>query len=535
MLVAALGFWVSYSAPYSPSSDELVYLTGTLQAKEGNLPDAYMLKGMDFGPYLYPQVMSAWYESFGYWAFKSLYLVTLIIATGLAAYAMYRLLGLQWVPALLLSVVALMPRFSSGQEIFGVLTFKEAIGRAGALPLFFIGTGFLIKRLKEGKSLWPIFGIFGLLLFLHPVTVMLFAFISLVAVAITRAFQRTSLWSIVRETFVSGITFILAGSYLFIEVFQRLGNGVADKGVSTVLYVQAIMFRNAWEFPIEALLWFRHIAIVSAFFIVALIIFYTLPALRSLRERYVLSHGRDLLVWGVATALGSLIITILFPGLNLYFMAHADAPYIFQQWSRISKFYYLGLFVALIPMVYALWQGYLESQGRYKKVLVALLFIAGILSSSFGFEVAQFAIGYKNFEKAYIPQTLSRIPDDTTPAEYREACNALTELGATSTTLMISSDFAFRYYCRAHLYVTNEEGGAYQQLLRSDVVNWYTKLLAQRAALGRGDPQKILDFAKSIGADFVIVPRVAKYAFLEILAGHKIVMTTKHIIVKVAK
>lgn len=534
-LVALIGLTVSYAAPYVASGDEVVYLTGALQVRDGNLPDAYMLQGYNDGPYLYPKVMSRWYESLGYYTFKSLYLAILIIATGLAAYAMFRLIGLAWVPSLLLAVVALMPRFASGQEIFGVLTFKEAIGRAGALPLFFLGTGFLIKRLKERKSLWPLFGIFGLALFLHPVTVILFAFISLIAVAAVRVSERVSLWKIFSEVVISGFTFIIAGAYFFIEVLTRLSHGVASEGVNATQYVQAIVFRNAWEFPAGVVQWYPHMAIVSAFFVGALILFYTVPALQTIRAKHVLPYAKDILVWGFTVAIGSIVFGLTIPWVNLYLMEHANAPYIFQQWSRLTKFYYLGLFIAMIPMVYALWQSYLESQWRFKTIIVALIFIVGILSSSFAFETAQFLIGYKNFEKAYIPQSLSHIPNSITPAEYYETCEALTKLGATSALLVISGDFAFRYYCKARLYVTNEEGAAYQQLRRSDVVSWYTRYLAQSNALKDGDPQKILNFASSVGANFVIFPKTAKYTAFGTSRESEVTITTRHIIVRVVK
>ena len=78
----------------------------------------------------------------------------------------------------------------------------------------------------------------------------------------------------------------------FIEVFERLGRGIADEGVSSALYVQAIVFRNAWEFPEASLDWFRHMAIVSTFFIVALIIFYTIPSLQALRIKYQFPHAK---------------------------------------------------------------------------------------------------------------------------------------------------------------------------------------------------------------------------------------------------
>lgn len=534
-LVALFGLSVSYAAPYVASSDELVYLTGALQAKERNLPDAYMLQGMDFGPYLYPKILLAQYESLDHDTFKSIYLIILVTVTGLSAYAMFRLIGLSWTPSLLLSVVALMPRFASGQEIFGVLTFKEAIGRSGALPLFFLGTGFLIRRMTEGKSLWPLFGIFGLLLFLHPVTIMLFVFISLVAVAVTRAFQRTSVRTILQEAALSGAAFVLAGSYFFVEVLKRLAHGVTVNGVQTIQYVQAITFRNAWEFPAESLKWYPHMAIVSTLFVGMLVLCHTVPVLRSFRARFQIPQAQALTVWGITVALGALFFSVVLPGLNLYFMEHMDAPYLFQQWSRIAKFYYLGLFIALVPVVYALWERYRESQWHFKTVVLALLVTAGILSSSFAFEIAQFVIGYKNFEKAYIPQVLSHIPDDTTPAEYRETCKALTDLGATSAELIVSPDFAFRYYCRAHLYVTNEEGSAYQQLQRIDVVAWYARYLAQRAVLASADLFAMLAFAERINADFIVVSRTPKFAALETTKERAIVMTTRHIIVKVSK
>ena len=114
----------------------------------------------------------------------------------------------------------------------------------------------------ERKSLCPIFGIFGIFIFLHPVTITLFAFISLIACAVTYALERTPWVKILRDIAISGVTFVLAGSYFFIEVFERLGRGIADEGVSSALYVQAIVFRNAWEFPEASLDWFRHMAIV---------------------------------------------------------------------------------------------------------------------------------------------------------------------------------------------------------------------------------------------------------------------------------
>jgi len=273
--------------------------------------------------------------------------------------------------------------------------------------------------------------------------------------------------------------------------------------------------------------------IVTVLFIVLLILFYMVPKFRTLRTHFALPHGSAILAWGVAVALGALVITVAIPATNLYLMRQADAPYIFQQWSRISKFYYLGIFVALIPVLYTLWLWYLASQSRFKTLLLTTLFLCGIASSSFGFEVTQFAAGYKNFEKAYIPQALSGLPDDIKPNEYREVCPILARLGATVGSEIISADFAFRYYCKANLYVTYEEGGAYQQLTRADVVTWYSQYITQSEALKGGDPKKILTFMSSVGDHFVIVSNTPKNASLVAFKDWEATSTAKFIILKI--
>ncbi len=534
-LVAGFGIFVSVMAPYISSGDELVYLTGTLQAREGNLPDAYMLQGYDYGIYLYPKVMSWWYESLGHFIFKSIYLSLLIFATGFSAYFLFRTLGLPWVPALLFAVITLFPRFSSGTEVFGILTFHEAIGRQAALPLFFIGTAFLVRRTIEKKSLWPIFGILGFCLFLHPVTVMLFSFISLIAVGVVRLFQCVPIIKIFREIIISGTVFVFSGLYFFIDVFKKLASGLASQGVPSDLYIQAITLRNTWEFPPESVFFFRHMIIISIFFVLLVIFYHRLPALRYLAREHPLSHGKEITIWGVAIAVGAIVFTIVMPGINLYFMEHFDVPYIFQQWSRISKFYYLGLFVALTPVIYTFWGWYINSRFRFK-ILVATVFVAlGIASSSFVFEVVQFGVGYDNFEKAYIPQALSGISNDPTAKEYREVCYALKKLGAKPSSPIISSNFAFRYYCKADLYVTYEEGAAFQQLTRTDVTLWYDRYIRQRDALRDGDPATVFGFADDIGAEFVILPRIPKYLVFETRGGGRIATTTKYTVLKVDK
>ncbi len=530
-LIAALGILLSLSAPHIKSDDELVYLTGALEARDGDLPDAYMLQGYEFGPYLHPKVLLAWYEPLGHDAFKSLYLFVLILATGLAAYALFRLIFLPWVPALLLAVVLLLPRAAAGIEFFGVFTFREAIGRSAAFPLFLLGSGLLVRRMLERQPLWPVFALFGIFLFLHPVTVTLFAFVALGAVVVTRLIERTRVVTVIREAFVSGVAFMAAGSYFFVEVFSRLSNTVADTAAPTAAYVSAVVFRNAWEFPEASLQWYRHMGVVSACFVLAIAFFYLLPRVRAFRKRYPFPHARIVMTWGISMMVLALVLALLAPGLNLYLMEHANASYIFQQWSRISKFYYLGLFIAMVPMVGSLWMGFQASAYRYKKGIVVLLVVAGIGSSSLVFEIAQFAIGYPDYTEAYIPQALSGVPDDISSSEYRETCAALARMGATSADTIVSNDFGLRYYCKSNLNSSFEEGAAYTFLSRSDLVEWHAAYLAQREALSTADVSKVFGFATGVSGHFLVLPRIERFVAFTELPGA--VVTTRHIVVPV--
>lgn len=538
LLVAFLGIALSLSAPYSRSNDELVYLTGALQVQEQTLPDAEMLAGYDYSWYLYPQILHAWYEDLGHDGFKSVFLITLVLVTGLAAYSAFRLLWLPWIPALLLSIVSIIPRYTAGTEIFGVFTFRDAIGRACALPLFFLGTAWLIRRLIEKKSIWPIYGVFGLFMFLHPATVMIFAFVTLFVSGIILIFVvGEPLLKVIKKIIGAGLVFILTGSYFLVDVINRLLQSAEVQGetVITSEFIQAIAFRNTWEFPEESLNWYRHTAVVSLFFILLLLAFYRHPKLKEIRTKYVIPNAKIIFSWGSLLMITSLVFAIIIPGTNLYFMEHHNAPYIFQQWVRVAKFFYLGLFVALLPLTYALWHWYKASSWRFKNLALALLFVTSVASSSIGFEFAQFIIGYPNYERAYVPQFLSGAPDGITDSDYKEVCAALNDLGASDIPKVISSDFAFRYYCRADLYVTNEEGGAYNQLPRNEMVAWHKRYLEQRAMYSSLDIDKMLEFADSHEADFVIFPRAERNLEIENSTEHEIVVTSRHFIVKVEK
>lgn len=531
VVCAFVGVSIGLSAPQVTTDDELVYLVGALQLKDGDLPDARMLTGYDYGPYLAPKVLLAAYEPFGHEVFKSLLLTLIILATLTAAYFLFRTLRLPWIPSLALSVIALMPRVAAGTEFWGALSFREAIGRSVAVPFFLFSTAFLLRRLMNRQATWPAFGLVGFFLFLHPVTTTLFAFVALIGVGVTRLMQKTRVFATVGEVLISGIAFLAAGSYFFMDVVTHLSQNIASVGVTSAAYVSAILFRNPWEFAPETLLVYRQMLIVSLYFLACIAFVYLMPRMRKIRKQFRLTSESTLLAWGITVMVVSQVLALVIPTINLWFMQNADASYIFQQWSRISKFYYLGLFVAFVPTLYILWGWYTQSRMRGNSALPVLFVTLGLLSSSFAFEVAQYLVGYKNYTPAYIPQVLSGKPDGITPAEYRETCGALEALGVTDATELISHDIGLRYFCKANLYVTGEEGAAYTYLTRAELVWWHQTYLAQRDALREGDLAKMRAFAKTANAPFIVLPREPRYEALE--ASSNAHVTTRHLILSV--
>ena len=533
LAVAGAGVVLGQSAPQGTTDDELVYLTGALQMQDGDLPDARMLEGYDYGPYLQPKIMLAWYEAVGSETFKSLLLAFLVLATGLAGYALFRTLGLAWVPSLLLSIVALMPRVAAGTEFWGVLSFREAIGRSVAVPFFLAAAALLLYRVTHGKSAWPVFFLIGLLLFFHPVTTTLFAFVLLFGLGAVRLVQKAGIVRTLSSMFASGVAFLIGGAYFFVDVAGHLAGSASSAGASSAAYVAAILFRNAWEFAPETLLVYRHMLLVSLIFLVLLAAVYLLPQMRVVRRRFRLASERPLLAFGITLMLASQALALLIPSVNLWLMQHADASYMFQQWSRISKFYYLGLFVALVPALHVLWGWYRESRVPLKHVAVGLLFFVGVVSSTPTIEVGQFLAGSAGYTSAYIPQALSGKPDGIRIGEYRETCAALEMLGVTRNTELVSHDFGLRYFCKANLYVTQEEGAAYTYLSRADLIWWHETYLRQRDALREGDIAKMHAFAIAAGAQFIVLSREERYRHLEETPGA--VVTSRHIILPAAR
>lgn len=529
-LYASAALIISVAAPYVANDDELVYLLGAEYSHGVELPDVPMLRGYDYGPYLYPIIMHMVYEKLGFTTFKIGLLILLIFSTGWAAYFCFRLLLLPHVESIFLMLVGLLPRVATGTEFFGVLTFREAIGRSLAVPLFFVATAWIVHHVIHRKATWPTFLCIGIFSFLHPVTVLLFAAIMLVGVGCTYVWRDGPSWSGVTEVLRGGIAYLIGASYFLVEVVIRLYTSSTHVvPVNAGEYVEAVLFRNSWEFPQASMGWIMHLLIVSSFFI-----FGALLVTWCTRNTSFPRHSQvgTLSVFGVSVLIASLTFAVILPGLNLYAMKFYEAPYLFQQWSRIGKFFYIGLFVAIIPVVYIL--GQWVRSIPHGRTIATFLLIAGILSSSFFFEIAQFLVGYKNVTKEYIPQYFSSIPDDVTPQEYREVCGILRTRSTALFPKVISNDFAFRYYCHADLFATLEEGAAYLQLPRDSFLGWFRNYTKQRTVLREANPSEMILLAQETDSEFIVLPRAERYLPFIKKYPHAVFGTQNHIVIEMA-
>lgn len=529
-LFASIGVSISIAAPYVANDDEVVYLLGAELSHGLDLPDTDMLKGYDYGPYLYPVVMHMVYEHVGFVFFKVILLILLILSTGSAAYYCFRLLLLPHAEAMLLALVVLMPRLATGTEFFGVLTFKEAVGRSLAVPLFFFGSSWLMYRLLQRLSVWPVFLFIGVFSFLHPVTVLLFAVVMFIGMASVFVWREGLSWRLVGVCVSAGVAYLVGASYFLIEVVARLyTSSTKTLPVNTSEYVEAVLFRNSWEFPEASMGWLIHLLVVSIFFIVGGLI-----AVWFLRKTPVRQHpyAQTLFVFGGAVLTASIVLAVVLPGLNLYMMRFHDAPYVFQQWSRIGKFFYIGMFFALVPVVYML--GQWVRAIAHTRTLATLLLFAGLVSSSFFFEIAQFIVGYDNVTKEYIPQKLSLIEDDVTPQQYREVCALLPKYSANVFPKVLSNDFSFRYYCHADLFATLEEGAAHLQFPRDSLVAWHKDYLRQRTILREANPDAMIMLARETLSDFIIVPKASRYQTIINRYPEAVLETQTHVIVVVS-
>src|SRR3989338_7447054 len=106
---------------------------------------------------------------------------------------------------------------------------------------------------------------------------------------------------------------------------------------------------------------------------------------------------------------------------------------ILQQTSRFFNFFYLAILI-----IFGVFLSYLWDERRIRKFTFSLLVIAGLLSSSLGFEWLQYLAGYKNYERTYIPSVFQSEPASNDFIVYPKICAALKSAGADRTTLVLS-------------------------------------------------------------------------------------------------
>jgi hypothetical protein len=148
---------------------------------------------------------------------------------------------------------------------------------------------------------------------------------------------------------------------------------------------------------------------------------------------------------------------------------------------------------------------FFENIKKGKKLIFTTIFIIGVSSSTFGFEIFQYVVGYYGYQKEYIPQALQTEKLVDTMKIYPVICEQLKQAGVTRETLVISTEFHLRYWCEIKIYTTFEEGTVGLMSGKSELVRWYRNYTEQDHIIREGTPEELIAFAKKIGASYTLL------------------------------
>lgn len=489
-IVACFSLIFSFFLPNIVPDDEYVVLLSEKVSRYTSFPDQDILKNYSYSFYFYPKLVGWLGSMFEQENYRAGLLFVLVFLTGYFAYIALRLAKFSRKTSVAIAIVALFPRVSVGNTFWGIFTPAEVMGRTLAMPLIWILSGWHIRNLQDEKSSWPIFAVLGLVSFVHPVSMTFFACVLMLSSFLISVPEFTFFKSL-KSFFMNLFSFSVTAAPLWWEIFHKTSTIAQTSSVNSVKYLEAILFRIPWDFLPESVVWLRHILIISLFFLFFLWV---------KREALSLQKYKTISLWIFGVATFSVVLSFVLPTLQFWAIKFFDAPLIFQQASRIFIYYYVALFVAS-----AICLDYFLSCNKFKKIILFVFLIIGCISSSFGFEIGQFLVGYQNYERAYVPVSWQRTEEENDRDYYSELCSTLTSLGANQETLTISTDFKLRYFCELPLYVTFEEGGAYLNAGRSALVEWHSKFEEQQRVIKTHNIQEFLVFAKKVDARYAVL------------------------------
>ncbi|RJQ34074.1 hypothetical protein C4566_02575 [Candidatus Parcubacteria bacterium] len=499
LIIALFSIALATQLPKGLSGDEVVVLLSDKLRNNTDFPDANLLSSLSFDSYLYPRIISFLSANFSAETYRSFLLFIYVFFTGYCSYLALRILKFSRATAIAVAVIALMPRVSPGATFFGVFTHYENLGRSMSSPIIWLLAAYNIKFLSERKNLYWLFFVAGLLVYIHPVTMIFFSAL-LFIISFFWLFKDRGFKTAILNTLKSVVAFALGAFFLLKEIITTTASSLEDITVysaSGFEYAQALLYRMPWDFLPETILWLRQVAVISFVFILFILSVIFLAKKKKISFSV---ESKKIFYWSGLLMFFSVLFSYFLPNIQLYLVRHFDFPFIIQQSSRIFKFYYLGLFLALAVSV--------EFFRKYFKnrLLFTFIVIIGIVSSSIGFEWVQYLLGSGNYQSEYIFSSWQENLPENKADRYQRICQQLKDAGIDQGDLVISSDFDLRYFCQVRLFVTYEEGSTYLMRGKEPLVYWYNIFLRQAEVLDSKQANDLIDFANNISAQYAVLP-----------------------------
>lgn len=499
LFVSFLAVFYSKTLPLTTRGDTYVTLLANKAVADPTFPDRSLILNFDFKPYLYTDILAFFDTHFELFTYKLILLFILVFLISYSAYVSLRILGFSSFISILVALVSLLPRVGVGGEAWGVFTTDDVLGRNFGLPFIWLVSALFLRRKFDNKTLWPVFVLSGLASYVHPVSMIFFNGLLFLVLFI---------WAVkdkkedIRNIGYSILAFCLSSSILLYKIFfitRDMGTSrIGDVPASTKEYFEALVYRVNWDFFPQSAIYTVHFFIINFVFFVAIgYVIWNIYNNKIDKNSllYFISKFSLLII------LLSVFLSFFIPNFELWLVKNYNFPFIIQQSSRFFKYYYLGQYLLTAVAVKIFFDNFRNN----KKIIFVIFLFVGLASSTFGFEIFKFFVGYKNYKQEYIPNYLqkNKLADDQ--VVFPKICKQMESVGIKKDDLVISDDFQLRYFCGIKLLTTFEEGSAYFVLGKNELVWWYRVYTEQKKVLYGNNPNDFLVFAKKFKADYALI------------------------------
>lgn len=501
LALALVSVLYSLTLPLTTHGDTYVTLLANKASSDLTFPDREILMNFDFKPYFYTNILDFLSNHFSLLTYKFILLFVLVFATLYCAYLALRILGFGISISVLVAIIALLPRVGIGGEAWGVIVADDVLGRTLGLPLLWLISAWFIRRRFDHKSLWPVFVLSGLASYFHPVSLIFFNGLLFIIFFIFIIFDKEYKRDF-KDLFLSVVAFSLSASFLLSKILfvtKKMSTAFSGYGaVSARDYYDALVYRVGWDFLPQSAIYTIHFIIINFIFFIAIgyVVYniYNKKIDKSSIEYFISKFGLIIIFLSV-------FLSIFIPNTELWLVKSFDFPFAIQQSSRFFKYYYLGQYLILAVFSTQFFKDFKNN----KKILFTAFLLIGIASSTFGFEIFKFVVGYKNYKKEYIPNIFQKDKLQNDLVVYPSTCKQLENANINRDELVISDHFQIRYYCGTRLFTTFEEGSIYFITGKRELVNWMRTYEEQKRALYSESPDNLIAFANKVGARYAVV------------------------------